>query len=148
MTTPIILRDFRFTRDFRQIQWGATIWYNLLRAACAGIVIGIIMFFFPDVVEAPNRYVAFAVPLVYPVAYLIYMPFFIFISLFQGIPLIGGFIRLFVALAALIMVAIGDPIVCILHKISPKIVPVNSPPFFSLYFIFWVLSAPEIAVTN
>ena len=143
MSTPVILREFRFTRDFRQIQWKATIWYNLLRAACAGLVIGILMFIFPQ--SAGDRTTALAAPFIWPIAYVIvFLPMGIIFSLLRSIPFVG----LIAAFFALVAVAIGDPIVCILHKIFPNIVPVASPPLFSLYLVFWVLSAPEISVSN
>jgi len=141
MTTPIILRDFRFMRDFRQIQWGYTIWYNLLRSACAGLVIGIIMFIFPQ--SEGDRITAIAAPFVWPIAYLIiFLPLGVILSILRGLPFVG----LFAAGFAFVAVAIGDPIVCVLRKIFPKSVPVDSPLLFSLYLIFWVLDAPEVAV--
>lgn len=143
MTTPIILRDFSFTRDFRQIQWGATIWYNLLRAACAGLVLGIFLFFFPQ--SPGDQMRALATPLIWPIGYLImFLPMGIIFSLLRNLPFVG-IIALFFAIIA---VSIGDPIVCILHKIFPKIVPVDSPPLFSLYLVFWVLNAPEFSVAE
>ncbi|HMO52365.1 MAG TPA: hypothetical protein PKA21_14695 [Kiritimatiellia bacterium] len=143
MSTPIILRDFSFFRDFRQIQWGATLWYNLLRSACAGLVLGILMFIFPE--AAGDRTSALTTPFIWPIAYVIlFLPMGIIFSLLRNLPFVG----LIAAFFALIAVAIGDPIVCILHKIFPKIVPVESPPLFSLYIVFWVLNAPEVSVAG
>lgn len=143
MSTPIILRDFRLTRDFREIQWGATIWYNLLRAACAGLVVGVLMFIFPQ--SMGDRTTALAIPFVWPIAYLIiFLPAGIVFSLLQALPFIG----LLAALFAFVAVGIGDPIASILHKLRPQIVPVESPPLFSLHLIFWVLAAPEISLAE
>lgn len=145
MSTPIILREFRFARDFREIQWGATIWYNLLRAACAGLVLALLMFLFPQ--SQGDRIIALAAPLVWPIGYLIiFLPMGIIFSLLQGlqVPLVG----LVAAVFAILAVGVGDPIVCILHRIRPGLVPVDSPPLFSVYIIFWVLTAPEISLAD
>ena len=142
MSTPIILRDFHFTRDFRHIKWGATLWYNLLRSVCAGLVLGILMFIFPQGDEGSTP---FAAPLIWPIAYLfIFLPMGIVLSFLRDIPFVG----LFAGFCALIAVGIGDPIVCILHKLSPKIVLVESPPLFSFNLIFWLLDAPEITIAT
>jgi hypothetical protein len=143
MSTPIILRDFRFTRDFRKIKWGATIWYNLLRAACAGLVLGILMFIFPQ--SADDRFTAIAAPLLWPIAFLVmFLPMGVVFSVLRKLPFVG----LLAAFFALLAVAIGDPIVCVLHKLFPKLVPIESPPIFSLNLVFWVLDAPEIAIAE
>ena len=141
MSTPIILRDFSFTRDFRKINWGPTIWYNLLRAVCAGLILGILMFIFPQ--GTSDRFTAIAAPLVWPIAYLIiFLPMGIVFSILRSLPFVG----LLAAFFSIVAVAIGDPIVCILHKLLPKLVPVESPPIFSFNLIFWVLDAPEISI--
>jgi len=88
---------------------------------------------------------ALAVPLVWPIFYLIvFLPIGIVFSLLQGLPYVG----LFAAFLAVLAVGIGDPIVCLLYKLRPKIVPVDSPPLFSLYLIVWVLAVPEIVLAN
>ena len=141
MSTPFILRDFSFIRDFRNINWVPTIWYNALRAICAGLVIGILMLIFPQGTE--GRFTAIAVPLVWPIAYfIIFLPMGIVFSILRNLPFVG----LLAAFFSIVSVAIGDPIVCVLHKFLPKLVPVESPPIFSLNLVFWVLDAPEISI--
>jgi hypothetical protein len=138
---PLIIRDFQFTRDFRQIKWLATIWYNLLRAASAGLVLGIFMFLYPHADDA--RTTALAAPFVWPFAYLfVFLPMGIVCAILKSFPIANQFS----AFLAVLAVAIGDPLVCIIHKIQPRLVPVNAPPLFSLYLIFWVLDAPEISI--
>ena len=36
------MSDFHFTRDFRNIRWKETIWYNGLRAFSAGLVFAVL----------------------------------------------------------------------------------------------------------
>lgn len=143
MSTPLILRDFQFTRDFRQIKWGATLWYNLLRSMSAGLVLGILMFLFPQ--SEGDRMTALAAPLVWPFAYFfMFLPMGIVFSVLRGLPFVGLIAMFF----ALIAVSIGDPIICILHKFFPRLVPVASPPLFSFFLVFWVLDAPEFSIAE
>ncbi len=143
MITPVILREFRFSRDFRQIEWRYTLWYNLLRAACAGLVLAVLMLAFPQ--HPGDRAVALTAPFVWPIAYLcIFVPLGILLSLVQELPFVG----LFSAFCALISVAAGDPIVCLIHWIEPRAVPVQAPTLFSLTLVFWVLDVPEIPVAG
>jgi hypothetical protein len=143
MSTPIILREFSFTRDFRKIDWGPTIWYNLLRAGCAGLMLGILMFIFPQ--GTHDRFTAIAAPLVWPILYLVvFLPMGVAFSVLRNLPFVGLLAPFFAFMA----VAIGDPILCVLHKIIPRIVPVESTPIFSLNLIFWVLDAPEISIIS
>lgn len=144
MSTPVILHEFKISRDFRHIKWGATLWYNLLRTICAGIVFAILMFFFPQ--SEGDRAAGLMMPLVMPLAYaILFLPFGMLFSL------IGQFFpvaNLVSALMALVAVAAGDPIVCIIHKLFPKAVPVAAPPIFSLSLISWVLDAPEYSIAS
>jgi hypothetical protein len=140
MSSPLILRDFQITRDFRQIKWGATLWYNLLRSVSAGIIIGVFLAY-----SEKDPMTGLTAPLIWPLLYLtVFLPLGIVLSFLGRIPFVG----LFAAFIALIAVSIGDPVVCILHKFFPKIVPVAAPPVFSFFIIFWVLDAPELSIAD
>lgn len=90
-----------------------------------------------------SRSVAIAAPLLWPFAYLlVFLPFGIVCSIFKSFPIVNMLAAFFAFLA----VAVGDPIVCIIHKMQPRLVPVNAPPLFSLYLVFWVLDAPEVSL--
>jgi hypothetical protein len=143
MSELLIIRDFHFLRDFRQIKWGVTLWYNLLRAICAGLVLGILMFIFPS--EPNARISALLMPITWPFVYLIvFIPIGILCSILKNIP----FVNYFSMFIALISVAIGDPIVCVLYKLIPETVPVESPSLLSFVPIFWVVDAPEIVIAS
>lgn len=143
MSTSFIIREFSFARDFRKIQWGPTLWYNLLRASCAGLVIGVLMFLFPQ--NGANRFTSLAGPLLWPIGYLIlFLPMGIVFSILREVPFVGVLSAFF----SFIAVTVGDPIVCLIHKISQKLVPVESPPLFSLFLVFWVLDAQEISLAE
>lgn len=135
----IMAEDFSFSRDYRNIKWGPTLKYNMLRALCAGIVVTAIGLIFYD--ELPNnnganlRFIATAwiiIPLGYP---FFYLP--------MGIVLrfLGSFFSpfLFVAFCFSSMIAIGDPLVFLLHKAVRNVVPVRKPAFLSFQMLIFVL---------
>lgn len=134
MSTPVLVHEFSITRDFRSIRWGATLWYNLIRSMAAGLVLGVLISFSGQQGAVGT---AFGTPFIWPIIYLIcLLPFgMIFGVVGQFVP-IANLFTLFVALLA---VTIGDPIVCILHKFFPKLVPVAAPSLFSFSLIQWVV---------
>lgn len=60
----------------------------------------------------------------------------------------GVFILIPVFFITVLAVSLGDPIVCLLHKVLPIIVPVDDPPLFSTQFVFWILDAPEVSIAS
>ena len=139
----LILRDFKLTRDFRSVNWGQTILYNLMRAMGAGVVWGIVMLCFVPRTHGEQPWVAFALPLVFPLGYFcIYLPLGLLAAAVSGVIPFAG---LFSILIALGFVTPGDPLICILYAIAPRFVPVQRPAFLSLALIYWVLKAEETA---
>lgn len=101
------------------------------------------MLFFPQ--SETDRFVALAAPIFWPIGYLIiFLPMGIILSIFRVLP----FVHFISAFFSLIAVAIGDPIVCLIHKFFSKLVPVESPPLFSFCLVFWVLDAPEFSIAE
>ena len=150
MSIPLIIMDFQFLRDFRKIKWGATIQFNLLRAFCAGMVLSVLMFFVPGPNLAENTMantigMVLATPFVWSLAYLfVFLPIGILFSLLFWIPFLG----LISCILAFCFCSIGDPIVCILHKINPKLVSMEDPPIFSLTIVIWLLDTADIAIAE
>ena len=148
----VITRPFSLTRDFRSIMWGATFQYNVLRAACAGLVVAIIM----TVVaikappgQGPPIPIIMLLPIFWPIAFfLVFFPASLVIAWFSELIPAAAFVAV---CYALMFVAIGDPIVCILRRYFPRLVPVERPAFFSVRPIYWILKpdeTSEIAVSH
>ena len=179
-----------------KVIWRATLWYNLERAAGAGLVLGVFgaLGAVRDALEGTpaNKAgvplaTAVICPLVWPVLYLV---FFLPVgwlltsvllmrrppqpTLRTSIPetlwwwalpmsdekramlnsvralvalwrLVKALVGLFGLFIVLIAVALGDPIVCIVKKCFPRVVPVEAPPLFSFQIMIWVLDAAAIA---
>ena len=140
----LILRDLSFSRDFRSIKWGATLQYNLLRAFCAGVIITCCMLFSSQFEH--NRVSALIYLLLWPLGYLIFfIPLVLLLSfLSSSVPFAGLLALLF----AILLVSIGDPVVCVLKRLFPKLVPAERPPLFSTNLLNFILEADEIAFTS
>jgi len=125
---------FSWSRDFRNVNWAGTLKYNLIRAAGAGIV------WFLLVLITGGKWGAFTM-LLFPIIYFVsLLPLGLFTGWLssKGVPWVGIF-----ALFAAFLVAVGDPLVFILKKFKPEVVPVEKTPFFSLKTIIFVLNEPS-----
>lgn len=137
MSNTVIARPFNLLHDFRSVRWGATIWYNVLRAFGAGLILTICMFVFPIGTNVPISQAA--TPLVWPLAYL-----FIFLPLGLVVSIVAEFFPfayLFGAFISLLAVTAGDPIVCILKRFFPNLVTVERPPLLSFKMVIFVIEA-------
>lgn len=143
MTQTTIIRDFQFTRDYKSIEWRATLWYNLLRATAAGIVIAAAQMLLPSSREVSALEALAMIPMM-PVAYLLFiLPMTMLVSLLRWVPFVG-----LIGLVLAILVALGDPLVALLKRIQPAAVPVDNPTLFSMTPVFWVLRADEYAIAG
>ncbi len=135
-----IIRDFSFARDFRSIAWGATLKHNLLRAFFAGIVWAIIILITDGPAKADKGFI-FGLPFILPVAYfMFFLPLgLVAARLSSQIPFVGWF-----ALIAAVLIVVGDPLVCILSLIAPRLVPMDKPGLFSFALIIWLLKSEEV----
>jgi hypothetical protein len=131
-------KDFSFSRDFRNIRWGATLRYNMLRALCAGLVFTAIGLIFYNQIPNNKDNLSFilAAWIVIPIGY----PFF-YLPLGIALRFLGNFFSpfRFVAFCFASMIAIGDPLVFLLHKIVRNLVPVRKPAFLSFQMLIFVL---------
>jgi len=143
----ILTRPFSITRDFKSIAWGATLWHNLLRSFCAGLVFSILGFFL-GAPKSEGIGILVALPFLLPIGYLlVYMPIGLFCAfLSRFIPFIG-----LISFACALCVLPGDPIVWFISLIFPSAVPLEKPGFLNFALIMWVLKpedAMEITITN
>lgn len=133
--------EFSFRRDFKRIRWKETLQVNALRAFAAGIVWAFICLFImigdPKTGTGLTYGQLFLLPIGTVAGYLaIYMPLGIFFSFLSsmGIPLVG-----FVAALFALIVAVGDPVMFIIHKVKPGLVPVKDYSFICFRLIIFVL---------
>lgn len=145
--STIIARDFSFSRDFRSVDWGATLKHSLLRACCAGLVwatVGLIAG--ANQPQVPGGHAAFdtafllALPLLFPIIYIVFLlPLGIVCGKLSGIiPFIG-----WVTIIFAVLIVVGDPLVCIISMFAPRIIPMHKPGFFMFVLIIWLLKVDE-----
>jgi hypothetical protein len=107
-----------------------TIWINVLRGICAGIMLLILTFFMPKEQMAPLQFRIF-----FPIAYPFIILFFFLITQILSIFSLGGIGRLTTTIVAII----GDPLLFILHKVKPEWVPIEKLNFlnFNAFFLIY-----------
>jgi len=139
---------FSFRKDFKKVQWGLTLWLNLLRAFAAGLVITIIVLLSGGN-TGPNGPPLLAIPFIVPIGYLIALPAYILLTKFVAAILGGGFVfelALFCIVAMPILVlAAGDPLVFTLYKLKPALVPTERFNFMNFTLCLWVLDPQKLA---
>lgn len=138
----IIARDFNITRDFKSIDWGATLWFNLMRAAGGGIVFAILGLLMEEYRRNTGVGTILAFPLIIPIGYLFF---------FLPMGMVCAFLAKFFPYVGILVfmlslfVAAGDPLVWILSLVAPQAVPVAKPGFVNFALIMWVLKPEEAA---
>lgn len=145
MTDHMIIRDFSLARDFRSVDWKASLLFNAMRAALGALVwTGILL----AIAVSSNRtfdiWSLLATPFVLFLGYWIFTaPLSMVGEWISRIPFVGLFL---IALA--LPVALGDPLVCLVKRLAPNAIPVEDPPLFSLSAFFWVIKGRELTLSN
>lgn len=137
---------FSFREDFRKVQWARTFGLNLLRAVSAGIVWAIIRLFMGGEGAGAGLPPWYMMPVYLPAVYFTFLPFFFvtakIITTFLGKSgeAVVGLLTLFFGL----VVAVGDPLVYLLFKVRPRLVPTQSFSFVNLCIILFVLDPSKV----
>jgi len=129
-------QDFLWKRDFKNINWQATLIYNLFRAFGAGIVFCIF-----QLISGEGLKALVLIP-GYPIMYFIFLlPVGLTLNWLTGlgVPVVGWLNIIFA-----LLVAIGDPLVFIFKKIKPELVPVDKPSFFSFKIVIFIVNEPIV----
>jgi hypothetical protein len=131
--------DANIFQQLKRTDWKQTLWINFLRALCAIPAILLLGF-----ISDPDQKLSNDVLLIGSV-YPFLFPFFLAPILFIIVLFITAIFNLgedeqkiLVGFLALLLIAGGDPIVFLLHKVKPQIVPVVNYPFIWFKLIIWV----------
>jgi hypothetical protein len=140
------MSEFSFSRDYKKVQWGRTLWLNLLRAFAAGLVITIIVLISGGN-TGPNGPPLLAIPFLAPLIYLIALPAYLIatkiMATFAGGA--GGVGVLIVSVMFGLVLVAGDPLVFALHKLKPALVPTERFNFMNFTLCIWVLDPQKVA---
>jgi len=121
--------EFSFKRDFKKIKWRSTLLLTFIRTVTAGLIWGIIgLIFFEN-----TLYQSFALFVGVP---LIFIPFVIFINILSkiGFPFIGAF-----TIPLSIFVISADPILYLVHKTNPSLIPVKEYGLLNFELMIFVI---------
>lgn len=141
------MSSFSLTRDFNKIAWKTTFLVNLERSFVAGIIWFCVALLSGEPLLATTSEELGAWPfLFFPLVYFIFLlpaglVYYFLAGLLSGC---GFFIGLPVWLCGILVslsIAVADPILFVISKIKPEIVPVEDYSFISLNLIIFVLKS-------
>jgi hypothetical protein len=137
---------FSFRTDFKKVQWGRTLWLNLLRAFSAGFVIAIVVLISGGN-TGPNGPPLFTIPFLAPLVYLIALPaYLIATKIFTAFAGNSGGVGVFIVSVMFgLVLAAGDPLIFALYKIQPTLVPTEKFNFMNFTLCLWVLDPQKVA---
>jgi len=134
---------FLWKRDYKYINWEKTLIVNSLRAGATGCVY-LVFFLFALLTEGQHSnfetqfiFVLIFIPIIAPIAYLIiYLPIGLICTFLsnKGVPFVGWF-----SLLLSIVLMLGDPLIYIIKKVKPNLVPVEYYSLINFTMIIFVL---------
>ena len=125
--------SFSAKRDWKNIAWKETVQFNVFRSICA-IPPWLLLTYLSS---KHFEWVMFLFPVVY---FAIFLPMGLVFGWLAriGVPFMG-----LISIISSIVIVVGDPIVWIISKIKPDLVPVEKPKFFDLSLIVFALKNPD-----
>jgi len=120
-------------KNLKNVNWGMTLLLNLERSIAAGITLFVISLFLegganPLLLLHPLGFF----PIILP------MGLFAFLLTKAKVPF-AGIIQIFISLT----IAIGDPLVYLIHKIVPDLIPIDKYGFFNFEILLYVENPPK-----
>ena len=127
------MSDFSIRRDWKQINWKATFQFNVFRSVCSVPMWALLIIL-------SGQKLSWVV-LLFPVFYFgFWLPFGLLCSWLAriGVPFIG-----LLSVISSLVIVVGDPIVWIISKIKPELVPIEKPKFLDFHLIVFALHNPD-----
>ncbi|PSO63208.1 MAG: hypothetical protein BRC36_08575 [Cyanobacteria bacterium QH_2_48_84] len=130
------MSNFNPLTNFNRVRWKETLWLNFLRAVCVlPVLIG-----FTIVSESTDSMIsALYFMIMYPFFYLIVIAPILVLVRAIWIVFLGRLAWIPIIPISLIFIAGGDPIMFLLKKIKPELVPLKQYPFICLDVAMFVL---------
>lgn len=131
--------EVQFKRDFKYIDWKATLQVALFRSVAAGVmfaILGLIMAIGAKPGSGtPPFYVFLLMPIVLPFVNIVCIPLGIVCAFLseKGVPFVGLF-----TFYPLLYMTPGDPLTFFVHKYKDSLIPVDKFKFLNFNMI-WVL---------
>jgi hypothetical protein len=127
------MSELSIKRDWKQIDWKATLQYNVFRSVCS-IPGWLLLLYFSSKQFQP---IMFLLPIVY---FAFWLPLGLICGWLSklGVPLIG-----IITGISSVVIVFGDPVVWIIHKFKPNLVAIENPKFLDFHLIVFVIKNPE-----
>jgi hypothetical protein len=126
-----MVTDFDFSRDFSHIGWKSTIILNVFRAFVAGCIWTIIFFLlhvFPNITQLLST------PIIWPMLLIFLFPLILILK--KVIPVLGDLLHL----VGIILYGPADPILHIIQKRYPQLVPLREEyPILSKHLVIFLV---------
>lgn len=138
--------NFSWKRDFKNVNWPATLKYSLIRAFFAGVAWFLLGLMIGAGNQSGQSLHGAGMVIGFPICYFIFLlPIGLVTGWLSGmgVPFAG-----FISLVFSLMIVIGDPFVFILKKLQPNSVPVDKPGFFNFKLIIFVINEPAVATPD
>lgn len=137
------MAKFSLNRDMDKVLWGKTIWLNLMRAFSMGIAVTLIITLF-GVKMGEGSPPLFAIPFIALIGYIFIIPalllFFQINSIFLGSNnLLTVLIKMSYTFCFGALMSLGDPLVFLLHKVMPSLVPQQEYKLMNFAWCIFVL---------
>lgn len=133
--------------DFKTVQWKPTAQLHLIRSVSAGLVWAVVLLL--TVGNANDGPPWWAMPFMLPVLYFVGTPFYLVIAkAAAAFGDMGKAFAGFIILALAVGIVVGDPLVYLLAKQRPDLVPVERFGFVNFVAVMFVTPppAPIVAV--
>lgn len=122
----------------KKVEWSSTLWLNLPRAFCAGIIWSIV-----GIISGLSLSSALLLPFGLLIAYI---PLILTYAIIEKMPFLvgGGFLAQFVLAAyqasVSLIVAVGDPFVYGIHYLKPSLLPVKTFSIINFKMCIFIFS--------
>lgn len=123
--------EFSLKRDFRFIAWGRTIQFNIVRSVIASVIWAIVL------AAGEGRTDSLTIAAALPIGYLgILMPIGVVAGWLAslGVPFVGWYSIIFA-----LVVIVADPVIFVLHRWLPRLLPIKDPGFLNLKLIIFLV---------
>lgn len=132
--------------NFKEVDWLPTLQLHVVRAVCAGLVWMLVA------LCAGAGLKALTAPLMFPFFYVIGLPIYLGVAKLVGAIMgdqgFGQLVMGLIVLAASLGIVVGDPLVMILHRQVPRLVPVEEFKFMNFVMVLFVCRPSVGAVTS
>lgn len=130
--------------DLKAVDWKPTLQLHLLRSIGAGLTWAVVLLV--AVGNAPDAPPWWAMPFAFPFIYFIGLPFYLLIAkIAAGFGDMGKAFAGFITLALAVGIVAGDPLVYVLFKQRPDLVPVQRFSLFNFVAVLFVQQRGSLA---